>query len=107
MTANSAAANMADGWQDQTVLSFWKAVNWENMPIAVAAVTQQQDGSPALNVVTTLSMELPVQKYFAAIPWSGVGEIGAVPQATTDNIGSPEDRSDTLDDFLDDISQFF
>ncbi|AFY74636.1 hypothetical protein Syn7502_02683 [Synechococcus sp. PCC 7502] len=75
----------------QTVKAFWQGVNWENRPI----LTNQSSSS---------AMTLTVQDYFAMIPWSG----GAIAVATS-KPQIPQDlgSSETLEDFLDDISKFF
>jgi hypothetical protein len=99
MTATTSAQDL---WQEQSLLSFWQGVNWENSPIVAAVATNGSDGK-----VTVLSMELPVLKYFAAIPWEGVGEIAALPPTALPNVAEKEEVNDTLDDFLNDISQFF
>jgi hypothetical protein len=103
----SATAKLTDSWQGQSVLSFWQGVNWENLAIATTTTADSGDPGGVGAAGLVLSMELPVQKYFAAIPWSGVGEIAAVPQSANQEIDQPDEATDTLDDFLDDISQFF
>jgi hypothetical protein len=101
MSMTATKSTSAD-WLEQSVLSFWQGVNWENSPIVAAAATNGSDGK-----ATVLSMELTVQQYLAAIPWSGVGEIAAMPQTSNQESAQADEVNDTLDDFLDDISQFF
>lgn len=75
-----------NNFRQQSVKTFWRGVNWENRPI-----------------VTNQSQALTVQDYFALIPWSGV----AIAQSDPKPLPSLSSiKSDTLEDFLNDIKFF-
>lgn len=76
----------------QTVKAFWQGVNWENRPNFGRASVNQPN-----------SMTLNVRDYFGTIPWSGVAIAASTPISLPPDIG----KSETLEDFLDDISRFF
>ncbi len=81
----------------QSVQAFWQSVNWENNPIPFSS----------------LSLAMPVKDYFAIIPWSGVAiaqsgsNSGSMIGSKTSSQLNIDDKTETLDDFLDDISRFF
>lgn len=83
---------MASTFLRQSVKAFWQGVNWENRPITD---TKKSSG---------FAMTLAVQDYFGMIPWSGVAIAQSIPKPIM-----PLDtaNSETLEDFLDDISKFF
>ncbi len=88
-------------WRLQPLRSFWQNVNWENQVIAPVVVNASNGSSYA-----TLSFLMPVRQYFRAIAWNGVPEIAAtVNQPETNN--AIDENSETLENFLDDISKFF
>ncbi|MFM7887354.1 MAG: hypothetical protein ACKPCM_11825 [Pseudanabaena sp.] len=89
-------------WRLQPLRSFWQGVNWENQAIAPVVVnaTNSNGSYPALSFL------MPVRQYFRSIPWNGVHEIAATvhqPETTS----TIEESSETLENFLDDISKFF
>lgn len=87
-------------WRLQPLRSFWQGVNWENQAIAPVVVNAPNGSDP------TLSFLMPVRQYFRAIAWNGVPEIAAtVNQPETNN--AIDENSETLENFLDDISKFF
>ncbi|MDX1977376.1 MAG: hypothetical protein SFT94_06850 [Pseudanabaenaceae cyanobacterium bins.68] len=69
----------------QTVEYFWQSVNWDN-------IEQASSDQPGLTSVS---------QYFAGIPWSNVGV--SAPKVAI----APMAEKATLENFLDDISQFF
>jgi hypothetical protein len=69
----------------QTVQEFWQAVNWDDAEIFIS--DRPWNGS--------------VQQYFAAIPWANVATNISIPTL------SAQPEKATLENFLDDISQFF
>lgn len=69
----------------QTVNQFWQSVNWDN-------VAQVQSDQPGL---------ITVSQYFGGIPWSSVGV--TIPET----LSPPTAEKATLENFLEDISQFF
>jgi hypothetical protein len=81
-------------WLSNSLTSFWQAVNWENLQIPVPTNS------------SSLDRYLSVKDYFQSIPW--VITTTAAPQLVNDpsamNGQSPQD---TLNDFLQDISEFF
>ncbi|MBD2177748.1 hypothetical protein H6F42_12575 [Pseudanabaena sp. FACHB-1998] len=87
-------------WRLQPLKTFWQSVNWENR--LITQVTSNSNGK----VVSTLSFLMPVKDYFRAISWTGIPAIAA----TSEKISSPpsiDENSETLEDFLDDVSKFF
>ncbi len=97
--AASNGSNKSSTWMLQSVRSFWQGVNWENHPLELIS-PPNSDGTP-----TVLSLKLAVKQYFSLIAWTGDS---IAPQATTPNLPiDDDDKSETLDDFIDDISKFF
>jgi hypothetical protein len=87
-------------WRLQPLRNFWQSVNWENR--AIAPVTSNNGNSNQ-----TLSLLMSVRQYFRAISWTGVPEIAATSPEPKLSSNSIEASNETLEDFLDDISQFF
>jgi hypothetical protein len=87
-------------WRLQPLRSFWQGVNWENRAIA-PTTSNNGKGAP------TLSLLMSVREYFRAISWAGVPEIAAAKPEPKLSSSSIEASNETLEDFLDDISQFF
>jgi hypothetical protein len=98
MAANNVTngSSKASLWMLQNVRSFWQGVNWENRPL------EQTEIGMGLR---ELSFKMSVGNYFSSISWTGKAAI-AQPTIQSSVI---EDRgkSETLDDFIEDISQFF
>ncbi len=87
-------------WRLQPLRGFWQGVNWDNR--AIAPVTNSNG-----KVAPTLSYIMSVREYFRAISWTGIPEIAAK-AAEPQHSSKPIDESnETLEDFLDDISNFF
>ncbi|WP_103666849.1 hypothetical protein [Pseudanabaena sp. BC1403] len=87
-------------WRLQPLRSFWQSVNWENR--AIAPITSNNGkGSPPLSLL------MSVREYFRAISWTGIPEIAATSAEPKPSINSIDASNETLEDFLDDISQFF
>jgi len=87
-------------WRLQPLRSFWQGVNWENQVIAPVVVNAPNGSYP------TLSFLMPVRQYFRAIAWNGVPEVAVTAhQPETNN--AIDETSETLENFLDDISKFF
>ncbi|MFZ4727231.1 MAG: hypothetical protein ACOYMQ_01050 [Pseudanabaena sp.] len=87
-------------WRLQPLRSFWQGVNWENR--AIAPITSN-NGKGA----QTLSLLMSVSQYFRAISWTGIPEIAATTPEPKLSSNSIDASNETLEDFLDDISQFF
>jgi len=87
-------------WRLQPLRSFWQGVNWENR--AIAPITSN-NGKGA----QTLSLLMSVRQYFRAISWTGIPEIAATSPEPKLSSNSIDASNETLEDFLDDISQFF
>ncbi|OIP70694.1 MAG: hypothetical protein AUK48_13285 [Oscillatoriales cyanobacterium CG2_30_44_21] len=88
-------------WRLQPLQTFWQSVNWENRAIA-PTITTSANGK----VSQTLSFLMSVRDYFRAVSWNGIPEIAATPEPQSK--AAPIDESkETLEDFLDDISNFF
>ncbi|MCL1493600.1 MAG: hypothetical protein M1G31_23055 [Pseudanabaena sp. Salubria-1] len=87
-------------WRLQPLRSFWQGVNWENR--AIAPITSN-NGKGA----QTLSLLMSVRQYFRAISWTGIPEIAATTPEPKLSSNSIDASNETLEDFLDDISQFF
>ncbi|CAN1213375.1 hypothetical protein TUMEXPCC7403_24430 [Tumidithrix helvetica PCC 7403] len=99
--------NTTSTWTQQSVRSFWQGVNWENRPQVVTAAPSQGIGN--LNghvaIAPTLDLKLSVNQYFSMIPWSGI-PLAAAPTPSL-GVAKVEEKKETLEDFLDDISSFF
>jgi hypothetical protein len=80
-------------WLHQSVRDFWQDVNWENRAIA-----------PSKKEFQPLSLTLSIKSYFNLIPWEEIA-IAAAPIPTPEVL-APE-KSETLDDLLSDVFQFF
>ncbi len=82
---------MNNQWLCSTVGQFWQGVNWENQVVVKGT-------SPSDRYIT-------VKQFFQSIPWS------MMPVAVEYDSDPPKNGqaqpSDTLDDFLQDISKFF
>ena len=87
-------------WRLQPLRSFWQGVNWENR--AIAPITSN-NGKGA----QTLSLLMSVSQYFRAISWTGIPEIAATTPEPKLSSNSIDASNETLEDFLEDISQFF
>ena len=87
-------------WRLQPLRSFWQGVNWENR--AIAPITSN-NGKGA----QTLSLLMSVRQYFRAISWTEIPEIAATTPEPKLSSNSIDASNETLEDFLDDISQFF
>jgi hypothetical protein len=87
-------------WRLQPLRSFWQGVNWENR--AIAPITSN-NGKGA----QTLSLLMSVRQYFRAISWTGIPEIAATTPEPKLSSNSIDASNETLEDFLEDISQFF
>lgn len=87
-------------WRLQPLRSFWQGVNWENRAIAPITSNSGKGASP-------LSLLMSVREYFRAISWTGIPEIAATSAEPKPSINSIDASNETLEDFLDDISQFF
>jgi hypothetical protein len=86
-------------WRLQPLQTFWQNVNWENR--AIAPTVSLNGKAPQ-----QLSLLLSVREYFRSISWTGIIEIAATPEPQVYH--APIDESnETLEDFLDDISNFF
>jgi len=79
---------MNNQWLCSKVGKFWQGVNWENQAVVERTSTSDR--------------YMTVRQFFQSIPWSVMPV--AVEYATKDD---PTEPSDTLDDFLQDISKFF
>jgi hypothetical protein len=88
-------------WRLQPLRSFWQSVNWDNRAIAPVSISSNGKVAPALSYM------MSVREYFRTISWTGIPEIAA--KATeSQHISKPIDEAnETLEDFLDDISNFF
>jgi hypothetical protein len=71
---------------NQTVQQFWQTINWDD---AAGFGDSDRPWSES------------VQQYFAAIPWAVVATTAIMPAV------SAQPEKATLENFLDDISQFF
>jgi len=80
---------VSTAFTQQSVKAFWQGVNWENH---------------AISSLKSHSMTSNVRDYFGMIPWSGVAIAQSVPKPI---MPQNTDKSETLEDFLDDISKFF
>jgi hypothetical protein len=91
-------------WRLQPLRSFWQSVNWDNRAIAPLSsnASSNQNG-----VTPTLSLMMSVREYFRAISWTGIPEIAASAFETNPKAPVVDESSETLEDFLDDISKFF
>ena len=87
-------------WRLQPLRSFWQGVNWENR--AIAPITSNN-----CKGAQTLSLLMSVRQYFRAISWTGIPEIAATTPEPKLSSNSIDASNETLEDFLDDISQFF
>ncbi len=87
-------------WRLQPLRSFWQSVNWENREIA-PVTSNNGKGTP------TLSLLMSVRQYFRAISWTGIPEIASTAPEPNLSSNSIDANNETLEDFLDDISQFF
>ena len=87
-------------WRLQPLRSFWQSVNWENREIAPIISNNGQAAQP-------LSLMMSVREYFRAISWTGILEIAATAPEPKLSISAIDASNETLEDFLDDISQFF
>jgi hypothetical protein len=80
----------SSAFKRQSVKAFWQGVNWENRAVS--------------STKSNFSLTVNVQDYFGMIPWSGVAIAQSVPKPI---MPQNTDKSETLEDFLDDISKFF
>lgn len=98
--------NNSNTWIRQSVRSFWQGINWENRPLEIVTnqLNGQANGQPM--VASALSLSLPVKKYFSLIQWTGI-PLAAPPVQSSTPIQVEQEKLETLEDFLDDISQFF
>lgn len=87
-------------WRLQPLRSFWQSVNWENRAIA-PVISNNGKGTQALSFL------MSVREYFRAISWTGIPEIAATAPEPKLSSSSLDASNETLEDFLDDISQFF
>ena len=87
-------------WRLQPLRSFWQSVNWDNRAIVPII---SNNGKVSL----TLSLLMSVREYFRAISWTGIPEIAASESEPKLSSNSIDASNETLEDFLDDISQFF
>jgi hypothetical protein len=87
-------------WRLQPLRNFWQGVNWENRAIAPIAINNGQSAQP-------LSLLMSVREYFRGISWTGIPEIAATAPEPKLSISAIDANTETLEDFLDDISQFF
>ena len=87
-------------WRLQPLRSFWQSVNWDNRAIVPII---SNNGKVSL----TLSLLMSVREYFRAISWTGIPEIAASASEPKLSSNSIDASNETLEDFLDDISQFF
>ncbi|NUN64101.1 hypothetical protein HCU40_04885 [Pseudanabaena biceps] len=86
-------------WRLQPLQTFWQNVNWENQAIAP---TRNLNGKAP----ESLSFLMSVKDYFRAISWTGILEIASTSEPKI--VHPPIDETqETLEDFLDDISNFF
>lgn len=90
----------SSNWRLQPLRSFWQSVNWENLAIAPITSNNGKDAP-------TLSLLMSVREYFRAISWTGIPEIAATAPEPKLMSNSLDASNETLEDFLDDISQFF
>jgi hypothetical protein len=93
-------------WRLQPLRGFWQGVNWENRAIAKPSINSANNHG----IAPVLSFLMPVREYFRAISWTGIPEIAAttVAEAKLNSHSNSEDeKRETLEDFLDDISNFF
>jgi len=81
-------------WLQQSVREFWQDVNWENQAIAPKGQAKFQP----------LSLTLSVKNYFSLIPWENQA-IAATPISTPEPAEPP--KSETLEDLLSDVFEFF
>jgi hypothetical protein len=91
-------------WQLQPLRNFWQGVNWENRPIAPLSSNSANSNGQG---VPTLSLLMSVREYFRGISWTGIPEIAAPKAEPKLNRSAIDDSNETLEDFLDDISNFF
>jgi hypothetical protein len=87
-------------WRLQPLRNFWQGVNWENRVIAPLSSNNGQ-------TAPTLSLLMSVREYFRGISWTGIPEIASAMPESKLSISAIDSNNETLEDFLDDISQFF
>jgi hypothetical protein len=86
-----ASGKRLGGQAKQTVQVFWQGVNWDDAEI----------------VESISPWAVSVQQYFATIPWSTLGSNMEASVSTNLVKTSVQPEKATLENFLDDISQFF
>jgi hypothetical protein len=84
----------------KTVRSFWEGVNWENRGSFSEIGSAGQAATSQI-----LSLKLSVNDYFRIIPWSGIPTPAS--PTTQPSLAKADERKETFEDFLDDISSFF
>jgi len=88
-------------WRLQPLRSFWQSVNWDNRAIAPVSISSNGKVAPTLNYM------MSVRDYFRGISWTGIPEIAAKAAEPQQNSKPIDEANETLEDFLDDISNFF
>jgi hypothetical protein len=82
-------------WHRQSVQNFWHEVNWS--------------GHETLPTQSDRPWILSVQQYFGLISWTGVATVAApsAKRSSQFDAETVQPERETLDNFLEDISQFF
>lgn len=84
---------MNNQWLCSTVGQFWQGVNWENQAVV-------EGTSPSDRYMT-------VGQFFQSIPWSRMPVAVDYDTPSDPPQNGQAEPSDTLDDFLQDVSKFF
>ena len=93
-------------WRLHSLRNFWQTVNWENRVFDLVPSNSSNTNNGKSSSV--LSFLMPVREYFRAFSWTGIPEIAVTSHQAVSNSDSKVDESrETLEDFLDDISNFF
>jgi len=84
---------MNNQWLCSTVGKFWQGVNWENQVVAQG--------------ISTSDRYITVKQFFQSIPWSMMPVAVDYDTSSDPPSNGQAQPSDTLDDFLQDVSKFF
>lgn len=96
---------ISSDWRLQPLRNFWQTVNWENRTLELVPSNNKSNNDDKSTFV--LSFLMPVREYFRAISWTGIPEIAATKPEPKNSNSMVDENRETLEDFLDDISNFF
>jgi hypothetical protein len=102
LASRNGSSPFGQAWLQQSVQEFFSGINWDNAPQDIYELSQELTASALQGTELSLSLNLTVSQFFAAIPWDGTAIAAPATPVLADPLSGPEDLNDlTLEGFSD------